>query len=180
MTVTVHAPDGVRDAVQIGLNPSDGQGTIAYVPDAASGDWTFVGTVASIAITATSSLEVGSLRISFRTGNGIGADELVLAFRYLSVCARTITPLPAQCTNLLPEEGLLSNLPPQTYSAGDLSELLLPDMSADGRGDEDDILIFLHYLAGIRDADILLPAAARRKLQHSRARLRILRQLVVK
>ena len=183
MAVLVRAADGMRERVHISIAAQSSSGMLSYVPDATSGTWTFEAVIMALSGSATQTLEVTVARVDFSPEDALRADDLVLALRYLRLCVAEvdeegvtpIEPVPSSCA------GLTANLArPDSPAPQLLQELLVPDLTGDRRGDAQDLVLFLRYLAGIGDGSLLLPEAARRIPQHERARLRIFKQLIVK
>ena len=170
------APDS-RNLMQepIVLDGTSGQRT--FVPDADPGSWTFALIDASGAFdtsSATETLEVDAVNLELIAPEGVDANDLVLALRYLGLCGMGST-CPEEVRDALHTNLLETPLPDTAADA--LSGLTIPDVAGDGlESATEDILMLLRYLSGVR-GDLLFPAGAPPQEQESAARLRILRQL---
>ena len=139
------------------------------------GDWTFSLTSEpeDLASAPTVTVTVQAADLDFSVPESTtDADDLVLALRYLTLCTGAdISACPSVRTDLLANlSGGASD-----YNLAQLDTLAVPDVSGDGEGEIQDIVILLDYLAGVRDAEILLvsvPAAERAQ------RMRIISQVL--
>ena len=116
------------------------------------------------------------VRIDFSApANGVDADDLVLALRYIFLCQ-------PQCAEGISISSLTTNLEggAAAYDLNRLRNIKIPDLLGDGIGGErdvGDILLLLNYLFGVRES-LLFPEGLD---EESRQRnQRILRSILIK
>ncbi len=178
------ADDSPRDSIIIQVSADTSMGSFSFIPDAVPGIWTFTAggsrTVPEVATVAFMVSRVMSLDFSAPPSDGVRADDLTLLLRYLKLCVQGQNRLlPVNCDALGADDreiNLARNLgEPAFYRFADLPALeRLPDLTGNGTGDVDDLVVLLRALSGVRDS-FLVPAAPR---QAQDARLRMIRQLL--
>ncbi len=185
LAIEVAAANGSpRDSIIIQVSADTSMGSFSFIPDVVPGIWTFTAggsrTVPEVATVAFMVSRVMSLDFSAPSSDGVRADDLTLLLRYLKLCVQgQDRPLPVNCDALGADDreiNLARNLgEPADYRFADLPALeRLPDLTGNGTGDVDDLVVLLGALSGVRES-LLVPAAPR---QAQDARMRMIRQLL--
>ncbi len=177
LEVAVHAPTAVRESVRVPVQPGARRGSATFVPDAESGTWRLVVMRSSALFIGAAEAELEVLPVNLPgladPFAEINADDLVLALRYLVLCAEVRGPgvQSSDCVN--PRSGLHMNLDAAGYNLSFLAGLTLPDLTGDSAGGTDDVLLLLEALNGV-SPELLFSA----DLPERSVRLRILSQLL--
>ena len=178
--VAVRAPTSAREPAIVRVEPGRRRGVATFVPDAEPGIWVLTATRSNALRIAGAQEELEVLPVNLPAlaapFGTIDAEDLVLALRYLVLCAAVhgAQVLPSACTGLRSPSDLHSNLGSSSYDLDVLPMLVLPDVTGDLAADTKDILLLLEALSGISPA-LLVPADT----PQQRVRLRILSQLLL-
>lgn len=201
LTLNVEVADGdsrPRDPIQIQVFPTTSVGRFSYVPDAAAGTWTFTATAAGDTLLSVRPAEVTAmLRVAGLSppdfsspSRGVNADDLTLLLRYLRLCSEGVAngmgPPLEDCTALDTaadrELNLISNLTGAdvSYQFAELASLRLPDLTGNGMGGIDELVILLGALADVEESIVVpaVPDPSPENRQNHTARMCIIKQVL--